>query len=67
MHSPDVENVTGLSDGLINGFAEAFVSVRVVEHVEVGRRGEERLLEVLWSRCSTVVLFFDDDPLGVAG
>lgn len=66
-HSPDVENVTRLGDDLIYGFTEAFVAVRVVEHVEVQRRGEERLLEVPRFCCSTVVLFFDDDPFGVTG
>lgn len=63
---PDVKNVAGSGYGLVYGFAVSSVPRRVVEHVEVRRRSEKGFMGSV-ETLSFWFVFFNDDPLRVAG
>lgn len=50
-------------DGFFNGLAKGSVSGGIVEHVQIRRGGEKRLVEGLF----VAVFFLDDYPFRVAG
>lgn len=52
-------------DGFLNGLAKRSVSGGVVEHVQIRRRGEEGLVEIMGEAFVSVVVVFDDDPFRV--
>lgn len=52
-------------DGFFDGVAKRSVSGGVVEHVEIRRRGEEGLVEIVGE--GFVVVVFDYNPFGGTG
>lgn len=62
MRVPDIENVARFGDGFFNGLSKCSVSGGIVEHVQIRRSGEKRLVEGLF-----VAVFVDDDPFRVTG
>lgn len=50
------------ADGFLNGLAKCRVSGGVIKHVQIRRRGKERLVEILGE---ALVIVFNDDPFRV--
>lgn len=53
-------------DGLVYGFTEGSVSMGVVEHVKIRRRGKKGILGTAVESLFFWFVFFNDDPLGVS-
>lgn len=66
IHSPNVKDVAGLLDGLLDGCAEGPIPIGIIEHIEV-RRGRQQVLGGLLLQFLSIASFLDDDPLRVAG
>lgn len=53
-------------DGFLNGLAKRSVSGGIVEHVQIRRRGEEGLVEIM-GEAFVVIVVFDNDPFRGTG